>query len=130
MTARRGSEVTLTMGSLVGQALIVLLNEYIHNPGDPKWTSMAMTMDTQGGAIRDEAIMRDIIELANDKSLSTEHENHYIRLIRDLGELELVRIINSLENFLAFGGESEESRMTKIRDKLMCILERALVQYF
>ena len=83
-------------------------------------------MDAQGGALRDEAIMRYIIDLTNDKPLSVVHENHYIRLIRDLGELEVVRIINSL----AFGGGNEERQTAQLRNSLKNTLERALIQYF
>ena len=120
------SECTLTIGRLVGQALLVLINEYIKQPRDPKWTSIAASMDAQGGALRDEAIMRYIIDLTNDKPLSVVHENHYIRLIRDLGELEVVRIINSL----AFGGGNEERQTAQLRNSLKNTLERALIQYF
>ena len=124
MTASLGQGPSLA--ELVGQATAVLLNEFITNPRDPKWTEMAEKMDIQGGAPRDVVIARYVIDMAQGKTLSAVHLNHWRILISKLGEQELQNVIR----FLTVRRDSGTAESMLLNDKVRHILERALVRYF
>ena len=115
-----------TVEAMLGEAIITLISRYINNPEHSKWAEMIKIMDMQGGASREIAFVRYVIELTHDKVLTMAQSNHWMNLVMELGEEELMVVITSLPKITE--GETHETK--QLKEKIQSVLDQALKRYF
>lgn len=115
-----------TLEAMLGEAIINLISRYINNPEHSKWSEMIKIMDMQGGASREIAFVRYVIELSRDKVLTMAQSNHWMNLVMELGEEELMVVITSLPKIT----ERETHETKQLKEKIQDVLDQALKRYF